>query len=380
MTSMTQPGIALPPARIARWAVPGVVIVLAAVSALPQHRSPVVAACALLLTAAALLMAPGRPALLPVFALLSAAGLALLGSGSSSDIGWFGICVLVGWCAFTASARAAVALWAAFVIMFALEWLLTTDDLGWASWIAGTTFAAFACLLARRERDLAEQLRIAQAGLADRVRAEERNRIARELHDVIAHSLTVSLLHVSSARLAMEENSAEAARALAEAERLGRECLMEVRQVVGLLRRDEDASAPPLPGAAQLSTLVEQFRGAGADVELAADGDPAGLSATVGLALYRILQEALTNAARHAPAARTRAGLTVTAASVVLVVDSAGPPGAGAGSGAGGGLASMRERAEMLGGSCTAGPAPGGGWQVRAELPLHPASHPVAFP
>ncbi len=189
------------------------------------------AACALVVTvAAALLMDPGRPALPPVFAALSAAGMAVLGSGSSSDVGWFGVCVLVGWCAFTASTRATAALWAAFVMMFGLEWLLTTDDLGWACWIAGTTFAAFACLLARRQRDLTERLRNAQAGLADRVRAEERNRIARELHDVIAHSLTVSLLHVSSARLAVEEDPAEAVRALAEAERLGRDCLTEVRQ------------------------------------------------------------------------------------------------------------------------------------------------------
>ncbi|HMH94747.1 MAG TPA: histidine kinase, partial [Streptosporangiaceae bacterium] len=224
------------------------------------------------------------------------------------------------------------------------------------------TFATFGLLLTRRERDLAERLRIAQAGLADRARAEERNRIARELHDVIAHSLTVSLLHVSSARLAVEENAADAVRALAEAERLGRECLTEVRQVVGLLRRDEGASTAPLPGAAQLTALVEQFRRAGADIAPDVDGDPDELTATVGLAFYRILQEALTNAARHAPGARARAALSVTAAGGVLLVDSAGPPG----SGTGGGLASMRERAEALGGSCTAGPATGGsaggGW------------------
>jgi signal transduction histidine kinase len=376
MGSTTGPELSVPPTRIARWAVPGVVAMFALVSALQQHRGPVVTACALVLTvAAALLMDPGRPVLLPVFAALSAAGLAVLGSGSPADLGWFGVCVLAGWCAFADSVVGAVALWAAFVTMFGLEWLLTTDDLGWANWIAGTTFAAFACLLVRRQRDLTERLRIAQAGLADRVRAEERNRIARELHDVIAHSLTVSLLHVSSARLAMEENPAEAVRALAEAEHLGRECLTEVRQVVGLLRHDESASTSPLPGAEQLTMLVEQFRGAGADVTLDAHGDPAGVTATVGLALYRILQEALTNAARHAPGARTRAVLSVTATSAVLVVDSAGPPGSGAGAG----LLSMRERAEVLGGTCTAGPADGG-WRVRAELPLQQATRPVAYP
>jgi signal transduction histidine kinase len=375
MRTITQPEPPVPPIRIARWAVPGVVIGCALASALLQHRSPAVTACALVVAAAAaLLMAPGQPALVPGFAALSGAGLAVLGSGSSSNVGWFGVCVLAGWCAYIASARATVTLWGAFLIMFGLEWLLTTDDLGWASWIAGTTFAAFACLLARRQRDLAERLRIAQSGLADRVRAEERNRIARELHDVIAHSLTVSLLHVSSARLAVEENPAESVTALAEAERLGRECLTEVRQVVGLLRQDEGASTSPLPGAAQLTMLVEQFRGAGADVALDADGDTAELTATVGLALYRILQEALTNAVRHSPGARTRAAVSVAAASVALVVDSAGPPGSGSGAG----LLSMRERAEVLGGTCVAGPADGG-WRVRAVLPLQPSTHLPAY-
>src|SRR6266700_4365537 len=154
MRRVTQPDAPVPPSRIARWAVPGVVAMFALISALQHHRSPAVTMCALMVTvAAALLMAPGRPALLAVFAALSAAGLAVLGSGSASNVGWFGVCVLAGWCAFTLSAGVAVALWAAFVIMFGLEWLLTTNDLGWASWIAGTTFAAFACLLGRRQRD-----------------------------------------------------------------------------------------------------------------------------------------------------------------------------------------------------------------------------------
>ena len=373
MGRMIRLGPPVPPNRIARWAVPGLIGLLALVGVLQQHRSPAVAGPALVvLAAAALLMTPARPARLAVSVALTAGALAVLGNGSASDLGWFGVCVLAGWCAYIGSVRVTIALWAAAVITFSLEWTLTTDDRGWASWIAGTTFATFGLLLTRRERDLAERLRIAQAGLADRARAEERNRIARELHDVIAHSLTVSLLHVSSARLAVEENSAEAVRALAEAERLGRECLTEVRQVVGLLRRDEGARTVPLPGAAQLTTLTDQFRGAGADIAFTIDGDPAELTATVGLALYRILQEALTNAVRHAPGAPTRAALSVTPAGGVLLVDSAGPPG----SGTGGGLLSMRERAEALGGTCTAGPA-AGGWRVRAEIPLAAVARPA---
>jgi signal transduction histidine kinase len=367
-------GPPVPPSRIARWAVPGLIGGLALLGVLQQHRALAVAGPALVVAVgAALLLTPGRPVRLAACVALTAGALAVLGNGSASDLGWFGVCVLAGWCAFIGSVPVTIALWAAAMITFSLEWILTTDDRGWASWLAGCTFATFGLLLTRRERDLAERLRAAQAGLADRARAEERNRIARELHDVIAHSLTVSLLHVSSARLAVEENAADAVRALAEAERLGRECLTEVRQVVGLLRRDEGAATAPLPGAAQLTGLVEQFRGAGADIVLRVDGDPAELTATVGLAFYRILQEALTNAARHAPGAPARAALSVTPTSGVLLVDSPGPPG----SGAGGGLLSMRERAEALGGTCTAGAA-AGGWRVRAEIPLAPPAVPAA--
>src|SRR6185437_12005903 len=105
------------------------------------------------------------------------------------------------------------------------------------------------CTFGRRQRDLLVQLREAQAGLAQRAQAEERNRIAREMHDVIAHTLTVSLLHVSSARLALADDPDEAARALAEAERLGRESLEEVRHAVGLMRGPTDRMRP-LPAVA----------------------------------------------------------------------------------------------------------------------------------
>jgi len=376
MRATIQLGPPVPPNRIARFGVPGVIGVFAVLGTLQSPRSLAVAVPALIVAVgAALLMTPGRPAVLAATAAATGAALAVLGTGNASDVSWFGVCVLAGWCAYAGSVPVALTLWAAALVTFSLEWILTTNDRGWASWMAGTTFATLALLMSRRERDLAQRLRLAQDGLADRARAEERNRIARELHDVIAHSLTVSLLHVSSARLAVEENAADAVRALAEAERLGRECLSEVRQVVGLLRHDEGERTVPLPGAGQLTALAGQFRAAGADIELAVDGDPAGLAATVGLAFYRILQESLTNATRHAPGTPVRAALSVTPASAVLVVDSAGAPG----SGSGGGLLSMRERAAALGGTCAAGPA-AGGWRVRAEIPLTAAAPAAARP
>jgi signal transduction histidine kinase len=247
------------------------------------------------------------------------------------------------------------------------EQLWATKDPGWLSWGLGTGFMVLAALLVRHQLVLAAELRAAQAGLADRARAEERNRIARELHDVIAHSLTVSLLHIAGARMAVRYDPDDAERALAEAERLGRETLDEVRSTVGVLRADArpgNDPAAPLPGMDGLGGLVERFRAAGADVAFTLDGDPSPVPATVGLAAYRIVQEALTNAAKHAPGRPVTVHVAVGAA-VGLCVASSGRPREGRGLG----LDGMRERAESLGGALTAGPG-GPGWVVRAELPL----------
>ena len=144
--------------------------------------------------------------------------------------------------------REAMIFLAAVLILFAVEWAGFDRDPGWGAWMAGTTFAVLTGLLIRQQIDLVAQLREAQAGLAERTRAEERNRIGRELHDVIAHTLTVSLLHITSARLAVEHDPDDAARALAEAERLSRESLDEVRLAVGTLHQHGDSgrTAPPV--------------------------------------------------------------------------------------------------------------------------------------
>jgi signal transduction histidine kinase len=270
-----------------------------------------------------------------------------------------------GWCSLVGGHRVGLVYWTGAITLFIIEWTWIRPDPGWSAWLAASTFTFFLGLLIRYQFVLVAQLRAAQAGLTEKARAEERNRIARDLHDVIAHTLTVSLLHVMSARLAVEHDPADAARSLSEAERLGRESLAEVRTAVGMLREDGDAGrTAPLPGVDSLPTLVERFRSAGADVTLSVDGDTSRLPATVGLAIYRILQEALTNVIKHAPGSPAAVRLTVDAAAVRLSVQSMGAPGTGTGLG----VISMRERAESLGGTCEAGPG-GPGWLVRASFP-----------
>jgi signal transduction histidine kinase len=359
----------LVPGRIRPVAVAGFAVVVA-VGALRGNPSvPAAAAGAVVATAAAAaLVYAGRAPLLA--AAVATAGIAVEGHGLSNDIGWLAALLLAGWCVIVVSRRDGLIYWAATMILFGAEWLWTKPDPGWGAWLAGSTLTVLCALLIRHEIDLVTQLRAAQAGLAEQARTTERNRIARELHDVIGHTLVVSLLHVQSARLAVEHDPADAARALAEAERLGRECLAEVRMAVGMLREDDRGTGPggataPLPGVDGLPALVERFRSAGADISLEIDGDTAALPATAGLAVYRIAQEALTNAVKHAPGAPTAVRLSVGGGRVTFTADSRAAPGTGTGLG----VVSMRERAESLGGTCQAGPG-GQGWLVRATLPL----------
>jgi signal transduction histidine kinase len=354
------------PAGRARWVALAVFAALVGIAVTPLHPSPVIAcvAAAGAVAAGALLFWGRRPLL--VFAVLAAAGIAVLSYDKSYHVGWFALCLVAVWCGVAGRRRDAALFLAGALALFAVEWTWIDPDPGWGAWIGGTILSVACGLLVRQQAELVTQLREAQAGLAERARAEERNRIGRELHDVIAHTLTVSLLHVTSARLAIEHDPADAARSLAEAERLSRESLDEVRLAVGMLHsRGEAGRTTPLPGVDGLPALVDRFKTAGADVTLAVDGDTSRLHAATGLTVYRITQEALTNAVKHAPGEPAVVTLTVGPAAVRLAVDSAGEPGTGSGLG----MISIRERAESVGGSCQAGPG-GSGWLVDATLPL----------
>lgn len=294
-----------------------------------------------------------------------AAGVVVIGNNESANLGWFALCIVMGWCVLRAGTAQAVVLGLGLLLVYLAQVLQDPGEVGWGAWVTGTLFTAVVCGLGGRQRELVDQLREAQAGLTDRARAEERNRIAAEMHDVIGHALTVSLMHVSAARLAIEEDPDEARAALAEAERLARRSLEDVRATVGLMRTTSGASAP-LPDASNLLELVESFRRAGTPVTCDVVGDPSTLPAATGLAAYRIVQESLTNVVRHAPGSPATVRLELGVGGTRVVVDSAGAPDRHTPEGSG--LLGMRERAEALGGHLTAGPS-GNGWRVEAVLP-----------
>ncbi|KKC06093.1 sensor histidine kinase [Mycobacterium nebraskense] len=221
---------------------------------------------------------------------------------------------------------------------------------------------------------LAEQIE-AQKMLAEHAAADERRRIAREVHDVIAHSLSITLLHVTGARRGLQQDRDvdDAVEALEQAERLGRQAMADIRRTVGLLDSSPTKSAQttPEPGIDDVGVLVADFQRAGLDVTLRIDGATGRASAAVGLALFRITQESLTNIAKHAPDSKSTVALNVSASSASLTVDNRLPVAIAAPHSAEGrGLRGMRQRVELLGGAIDAGPTDDG-WSVRADIPLH---------
>ena len=229
-----------------------------------------------------------------------------------------------------------------------------------------------AALLGARQRDRhARTLRWIADGAQRRVQ-EERDRIARELHDVVGHHMSVIAVRAVSASRRIPGVPDTAASEFAELGTAAREALVELRQLVGVLRGDSGPDLEPQPGLADLHHLAERMRGAGTPVELTVS-EPPGVSAATAVSIYRIVQEALSNATRHATGARARVRVGPDDGAERLVVEVENDPSpapAGQGGGDGHGLDGMRERVRLLGGTFAAGPTPSGGFRVRAELPL----------
>jgi signal transduction histidine kinase len=226
----------------------------------------------------------------------------------------------------------------------------------------------------RRQRHRAEQMtreRDVAAAHAARVAVEERARIARELHDVVAHGMSVVILQARGGRKMIDQDGEAARVAFDDIERVSSDCLDEMRRLLGILRAEEGAQGAPLapqPKLDELLGLVEQSRASGAAVELNVEGVRRELAPAIELSAYRITQEALTNALKHAPGSRTRVRVIYEDEAIAIEVTDDGP-GAVPGS-PGHGLIGMRERVELFGGTLLAGTQPSGGFRVLARLPI----------
>ena len=247
----------------------------------------------------------------------------------------------------------------------------------------GVILGSIACLIAyalqrraKRASELEEHAarleRDREARGRDAVLAE-RTRIARDLHDVIAHSVSVMTVQAGAARLLLPKDPARALEPLLSVEETGREALAEMRRLFGIVRGDEDdAALAPQPGLARLDVLVEQARKAGLPVALTLEGERHVLPPGVDLTAYRIVQEGLTNALKHARPARAQVTIRYCRDALDLEITNDGR--ARTGEGTGHGLVGMRERVALYGGELEAGPRKRGGYAVRARLPVEAES------
>ncbi len=293
----------------------------------------------------------------------------LIFTDNGSDSGVF-LLLMVGWVMYTGAFRDGIA--ATVLSIVAILGYVSYDKPDrWVPWILGISATALMIRMVVVQQSLVQQLRAAQADLARQAVAAERRRIAGEIHDVAAHSLAVTLLHLTGARLRVQREHGQAwlVDALAEAERLGRQTLDDVRRTVGLLQDSPNGTTPPLPDAIAITQLVEEYRVAGLEVSYQLDGDAASVPPAAGLAVYRIVQEALANAVKHA------AGLPVCVqlhldGEVRLRITNPLPAKVNGSTdrGTGLGIGGMRERARLLGGSLSAG-ADGGAWLVECTIP-----------
>ncbi|GAA1953259.1 sensor histidine kinase [Kitasatospora viridis] len=275
----------------------------------------------------------------------------------------------------TGCASAAVLLLSGLLFRPGVERL--AENLGVLGW-TGAAIALGDALRSRRElllsyRERAERAERTKEAEAQKRVTEERIRIARELHDVVAHHITLVNAQAGVAHHLMRRDPEHAYQALERIRDTSRAALDELRATVGLLRGRDDGEEPrePTPGLADLPALLDSFRHAGLTVGLERGGPDGELPQLTELTAYRIIQEALTNTHKHAGAGAALVRLETGAAALTITVTDDGN-GRGGGPGTGHGMIGMHERARSAGGTLSAGPRPGGGFRVHAELPLRP--------
>jgi signal transduction histidine kinase len=254
--------------------------------------------------------------------------------------------------------------------------VLAAGKLGFGAGAARVVFLVAAALLGdsigsrrayvREIEEKAERLELERESESRRAAAEEQARIARELHDIVAHALSVIVVQSGAADDAFERDPAAAREPIRAINSAARAALADLRRVLGILQ--DSAEYEPQPGLDQLDRLVDQIRATGLQVSLEVEGTPRPLSAAVELSAFRIVQEALTNSLKHAAAQHVRVRIRYSdSLELEIRDDGVGPENTATG---GNGLIGMRERLALLGGTLTAGAAPGGGFGITAEIPI----------
>jgi signal transduction histidine kinase len=346
-------------AHVTLWfAVPAIVIMV--LPLFVRRRFPFAAPTSYWLLAVGLSFVDGR--LIPYLTTVMVLGMAasfLLGNLGDASRAWIGLGIVIGGAAIIVYNKPAHSTSELIFIplLFGIGWLggyalRERSEQAEAADVRATQ--------AERERDAAARIAV----------AEERSRIARELHDIVAHAVSVMVLQVGAVRHRLPDGFAEDREALQGVEQVGRTALTEMRRLLAAMRPDGDeAELVPQPGLESLKSLAEEIGRAGLPVRLHVDGQPSPLPRAIDLSAYRIAQEGLTNALKHARA--SQADVTVDYAPGQLQIqvrdDGVGPKSS---DGLGHGLVGMRERVKIYGGEMTAGPAPSGGFLLSARLPI----------
>jgi signal transduction histidine kinase len=340
----------------------------------------------LLLAVAGLALAVRRRWPVPVFVTAAASSLVYYAAGYPDGPGTVGLFVAVYTVTAYGDGDRSLRIVAAGIAGLAVAWLVVADlppfnAAGWVLFRIGTAVMAAALGESVRTRRALVAEALARAERAERTREEEarrrvdaeRLRIAREVHDTVAHAIAVINVQAGVTAHVLDRRPEQARETLVTIEQTSARALDELRATLGMLRQADDGRVPAA-GLGQVEELAAVARQAGLDVKVEVASPPAELPSAVEQAAYRILQESITNAIRHAGPARLTVSLSAARGQLQLLVadDGRGPREADGAGAVGRGIAGMRERAALLGGELTAGPGPDGGFQVRARLPLHP--------
>ncbi|MEM9610460.1 MAG: histidine kinase [Actinomycetota bacterium] len=294
-------------------------------------------------------------------------------SQDKGNVGWFAVLVvLVIVCSAEPIGRLTRLAVGATVAAPLVLWAARVEDyvtLGPWTWLSGLALGCFFGVVIGHLTRTITELERSRALLAESSAREERQRIARELHDLVGHSFSVVLLHLGGARTTLAHDPERAAAALADAEAVGRHGMDDLREALALMR-DDDGRRAPVQGLSAIEPLIDGYRDAGLDVRLDRDGPLEDVATGVGIVAYDVVRESLTNAAKHAPDAVVVVDLLASSIGLrVAVSNDRDAAVVGAGSGVDG----MRHRVESLGGSFAAGPV-GRRWLVSAELPVSTTS------